>query len=42
MGMFKFFDMPKKEPGDGLNTADWIYIIKLIVYSYWTFILIIT
>ena len=33
MGMFKVFDMPKKEPGEGLNTADWLYIIKLIVIS---------
>ena len=31
--MFKFFDMPKKEPGEGLNTADRAYIIKLIVVS---------
>ena len=29
--MFKFFDMPKKEPGERLNTADWFYIIKLMV-----------
>ena len=33
MGMFKFFDMPKKEPGDGLKTADWFYIIKLMVVT---------
>ena len=33
MGMFKFFDMPKKEPGEGLKTADWLYIIKLIVVT---------
>ena len=31
--MFKFFDMPKKEQGEGLNTADWFYIIKLIVVT---------
>ena len=31
MGMFKFFDMPKKEPGERLNTADWFYLIKLMV-----------
>ena len=29
--MFRFFDMPKKEPGEGLNTADRAYIIKLMV-----------
>ena len=33
MGMFKFFDMPKKEPGEGLKTADWLYIIKLMVVT---------
>ena len=33
MGMFKFFDMPKKEPGEAMNTADRLYIIKLIVIS---------
>ena len=33
MGMFKFFDMPKKEPGEGLNTADRAYLIKLILIS---------
>ncbi len=31
--MFKFFDMPKKGPGEGLNTADRAYLIKLIVIS---------
>ena len=31
MGMFKFFDMPSKEPGESLNTADWFYLIKLMV-----------
>ena len=31
MGMFKFFDMPKKEAGERLNTADWFYLIKLMV-----------
>ena len=31
MGMFKFFDMPKKEPGEALTTADWFYLIKLMV-----------
>ena len=31
MGMFKFFKMPKKEPGEGLNTADRLYLIKLII-----------
>ena len=31
--MFKFFDMPKKGPGEGLNTADRAYLIKLIVVS---------
>ena len=29
--MFKFFKMPEKEPGEGLNTADRLYLIKLIV-----------
>ena len=29
--MFKFFDIPKKELGEGLNTADRAYLIKLIV-----------
>ena len=33
MGMFKFFDMPSKEPGESLNTADRLYLIKLIVAS---------
>ena len=33
MGLFKVFDLPKKEPGEGLNTADRAYIIKLIVVS---------
>ena len=33
MGMFKFFDMPKKEPGEAMNTADRLYIIKLIVVA---------
>ena len=33
MGMFKFFDMPAKESGDGLNTADRLYLIKLIVIT---------
>ena len=31
MGMFKFFDMPQKEPGEALTTADWFYLIKLMV-----------
>ena len=31
MGMFKFFDMPHKEPGEALTTADWFYLIKLMV-----------
>ena len=31
MGMFKVFDIPQKEPGEGLNTADRAYLIKLIV-----------
>ena len=31
--MFKIFDMPKKEPGEGLNTADRAYLIKLIVIT---------
>ena len=31
MGMFKFFDMPKKEPEEALTTADWFYLIKLMV-----------
>lgn len=31
MGMFKVFDMPQKQPGESLNTADWSYIIKLMV-----------
>ena len=29
--MFKVFDIPKKEAGEGLNTADRFYLIKLIV-----------
>ena len=33
MGVFKYFDMPKKESSEGLNTADWLYIIKLIVVT---------
>ena len=33
MGMFKFFDMPKKELGESLNTADRLYLIKLIVIT---------
>ena len=33
MGMFKFFDMPKKEPGESLKTADWFYLIKLMVVT---------
>ncbi len=31
--MFKFFKMPEKEPGEGLNTADRLYLIKLIVVT---------
>ena len=31
--MFKFFDMPKKEAGEGLNTADRLYLIKLIIIT---------
>ena len=31
MGLFKFLDLPKKEPGAVLNTADRQYLIKLIV-----------
>ena len=31
MGFFKVFDLPKKEPGENLNTADRAYLIKLIV-----------
>ena len=31
--MFKFFKMPEKEPGEGLNTADRAYLIKLIVVT---------
>ena len=31
MGMFRFFDMPKKEAGETLTTADWFYLIKLMV-----------
>ena len=31
--MFKFFDMPKKESGEGLNTADRLYLIKLIIIT---------
>ena len=33
MGMFKFFDMPSKEPGESLNTADRLYLIKLIIVT---------
>ena len=29
--MIKSFELPKKEPGEGLNTADRAYLIKLIV-----------
>ena len=31
MGFFKIFDLPAKEPGEYLNTADRTYLIKLIV-----------
>ena len=31
MGLFKSLDLPKKEPGAVLNTADRQYIIKLVV-----------
>ena len=31
MGFFKSFDLPKKEPGAVLNTADRQYLIKLVV-----------
>ena len=31
MGLFKSFDIPQKEPGQSLNTADRLYLIKLIV-----------
>ena len=33
MGFFKAFDLPKKEPESGLNTADRSYLIKLIVVT---------
>ena len=33
MGLFKVFDIPHKKPGEGLNTADRAYIIKLIVVA---------
>ena len=33
MGIFKSFDLPKKEPGAVLNTADRQYLIKLIVVT---------
>ena len=33
MGFFKCLDMPKKEHGEALNTADRSYLIKLIVVS---------
>ena len=33
MGMFKSFDIPQKEPGENLNTADRAYLIKLIVVA---------
>ena len=33
MGLFKSLDMPKKEAGEGLNTADRGYLIKLIVIA---------
>ena len=29
--MFKVFDLPEKQPGEALNTADRAYLIKLIV-----------
>ena len=31
--MFSFFKLPKKEPGEVLNTADRSYLIKLIVIT---------
>ena len=31
MGLFKSLDLPKKEPGAVLNTADRQYLIKLII-----------
>ena len=33
MGLFKSLDLPKKEPGAVLNTADRQYLIKLIVVT---------
>ena len=33
MGMFKTFDLPAKKPGESLNTADRLYLIKLIVVT---------
>ena len=33
MGLFKSLDIPQKEPGEGLNTADRSYLIKLIVVA---------
>ena len=33
MGMIKFFDIPEKKPGESLNTADRLYLIKLIVVT---------
>ena len=33
MGFFKSLDLPKKEPGAVLNTADRQYLIKLIVVT---------
>ena len=33
MGVFKSLDLPKKESGAGLNTADRQYLIKLIVVT---------
>ena len=33
MGIFKSLDLPKKEPGAVLNTADRQYLIKLVIIT---------
>ena len=33
MGFFKCFDLPEKKPGESMNTADRLYLIKLIVIT---------
>ena len=33
MGLIKYFDLPEKADGQAMNTADRLYIIKLIVVT---------